>query len=116
MKRRPSANAGTGQGEVLSKLKPVQRLLKSNLARNTGWMLLGQALRLVIQALYFTVIARSLGAPKYGAFVGVIGLVGILYPFGTLGSGYLLIKNVARDRDQFRKNWGRALATTFLSS
>jgi O-antigen/teichoic acid export membrane protein len=102
--------------EVLSNLKPVQRLLKSALARNTGWMLLGQGLRLVIQALYFTVIARSLGAPKYGAFVGVVGLVGILYPFGTLGSGYLLIKNVARDRRQFSKNWGRALSTTFASS
>jgi O-antigen/teichoic acid export membrane protein len=102
--------------EVLSKLKPVQLLLKSALARNTGWMLLGQGFRLVIQALYFTVIARCLGAPKYGAFVGVVGLVGILYPFGTLGSGFLLIKNVARDRRQFSQNWGRALSTTFVSS
>jgi len=102
--------------ELLSKLKPFQRLLKSTLARNAGWMLLGQGLKLVIQALYFTVIARSLGASKYGAFIGVVGLVGILYPFGTLGTGYLLIKNVARDRTQFSKNWGMALSTTFLSS
>ena len=94
----------------------IQLFVKSMLARNTGWMLLGQGLRLVIQALYFTVIARSLGASKYGAFVGVVGLVGILFPFGTLGSGYLLIKNVARDHHQFSKNWGRALSTTFLSS
>jgi O-antigen/teichoic acid export membrane protein len=101
---------------MLSKLKSARFSLKSTLARNTGWMLLGQGLKLVIQALYFTVIARSLGAPKYGAFVGVVGLVGILYPFGTLGSGYLLIKNVARDPNQFSENWGRALATTFLMS
>jgi O-antigen/teichoic acid export membrane protein len=101
---------------MLSKLKPLQFSLKSTLARNTGWMLLGQGLRLVCQALYFTVIARSLGASKYGAFVGVIGLVGILSPFGTLGSGYLLIKNVARDRHQFSKNLGTALATTSVSS
>lgn len=101
---------------MLSKLKPIQLLLKSTLARNTGWMLLGQGLKLVIQALYFTVIARSLGASRYGAFVGVVGLVAILFPFGTLGSGHLLIKNVARDRDQFSRNWGRALSTTFLSS
>ena len=94
----------------------IQLFPKSTLARNTGWMLLGQGLKLVIQALYFTVIARSLGAPKYGAFVGVVGLVGILFPFGTLGSGYLLIKNVARDPHQFSKNWGRALSTTLLSS
>jgi O-antigen/teichoic acid export membrane protein len=93
---------------------PLSR--NSSLARNTAWMLLGQGLKLLIQALYFTVIARSLGAQNYGAFVGVVGLVGILSPFGTLGSGYLLIKNVARDPNQFSKNWGRALATTFFSS
>ncbi len=98
------------------KLGPLQALRESRLARNTGWMLLGQGLKLVIQALYFIVIARSLGASNYGAFVGVVGLVSVLFPFGTLGSGCLLIMNVARDRDQFRENWGRALSTTFLSS
>jgi O-antigen/teichoic acid export membrane protein len=101
---------------VPPKLKPLDLLLKSPLARNTGWMLVGQGLRLVIQALYFTMIARSLGASKYGAFVGVVGLVGIFSPFGSLGSGYLLIKNVARDPRQFSANWGRALSTTFFSS
>jgi O-antigen/teichoic acid export membrane protein len=90
-------------------------LRESVLARNAGWMLVGQGLKLVIQALFFTVIARSLGAQNYGAFVGVVGLVGILFPFGTLGSGYLLIKNVARDPQQFKKNWGMALWTTLLS-
>jgi O-antigen/teichoic acid export membrane protein len=85
------------------------------LARNTGWLLLGQGLKFVIQAVFFTVIARSLEAQNYGAFVGVVGLVGILLPFGTLGSGYLLIKNVARDPHQFKKNWGMALWTTLLS-
>jgi O-antigen/teichoic acid export membrane protein len=98
------------------KLKSLDSLVKSSLARNTGWMLIGQGLRLVIQALYFTMIARSLGASKYGAFVGVVGLVGIFSPFGSLGSGYLLIKNVARDPSRFGENWGRALYTTFFSS
>lgn len=101
---------------MLAKLKPVQFLLTSSLARNTGWMLLGQGLKLIIQALYFTMIARSLGASRYGAFVGVVALVGIFSPFASLGSGYLLIKNVARDPYQFSSNWGRALSTTLLSS
>ena len=39
-------------------------------ARNTLWMFCGLGLRLVIQALYFVVIARSLGASGYGAFIG----------------------------------------------
>jgi O-antigen/teichoic acid export membrane protein len=100
---------------VLSKLKWARPVRGSILARNASWMLLGQGLKLVMQAVYFTVIARSLGAHNYGAFVGVVGLVGILFPFATLGSGYLLIKNVARDPEEFEKNWGMALWTTLLS-
>jgi len=79
-------------------------------------MLLGLGLKLAIQALYFTVIARSLGARNYGAFVGVVGLVGIVSPFGALGSGHLLIKNVARSAAKFQTNFGQALLTTLLSS
>lgn len=94
----------------------VQLLRKSTLAHNSGWMLLGQGFKLVIQALYFTVIARSLRVQNYGAFVGVVGLVGIMSPFGALGSGNLLVKNVARDARQFKKNCGLALLTTLSSS
>jgi O-antigen/teichoic acid export membrane protein len=86
----------------------------SPLARNTAWMISGQGLRLVIQALYFVEIARSLGVRNYGAFVGVVALVAIVYPFGALGSGNLLVKNVSRDKELFPAYWGRALATTAI--
>jgi len=84
---------------------------QNGLARNTAWMMGGLGVRLVIQALYFIEIARSLGASNYGAFVGVVALVGIAYPFGALGSGNLLIKSVARDRRHFPERWGAVLAT-----
>jgi O-antigen/teichoic acid export membrane protein len=100
---------------LFSKLKSIRQLLKSTLARNAGWMLVGEGFRLLIQMMYFIVIARSLGAQNYGAFVGVVGFVGILMPFGTMGSGFLLIKNVSRDKNQFRENWGNALLTTIVS-
>jgi len=100
--------------------RPSPAMLKSltgdALVRNTTWMLAGQGFRLVIQALYFVEIARSLGASNYGAFIGVVALVGIVYPFGALGSGNLLVKNVSRDRSLFGAYWGRALATTAASS
>ena len=86
--------------------------LRSVLARNTGYVFLGSGLRLVIQAMYFIEIARSLGASKYGAFIGVVALVGVAYPFADLGSGNLLIKNVSRDRNHFATYWGQALVTT----
>jgi O-antigen/teichoic acid export membrane protein len=72
----------------------------------------GQGLRLLIQAVFFTVIARSLGVGNYGSFVGVVALVGILYPFGALGSGNLLIKSVALDKKMFSAAWGGAIVTT----
>ena len=86
------------------------------LLRNTTWMILGLGVRFVIQALYFVEIARSLGASNYGAFVGVVAIVSIAVPFGALGTGNLLIKNVSRDRKLFRDCWGAALATICVCS
>lgn len=92
----------------------IKKFSNSPLVRNTGWMMFGQGLRLVIQALYFIEIARSLGVRNYGAFVGVVALVAIVYPFGALGSGNLLVKNVSRDKSLFPTYWGRALVTTAI--
>jgi O-antigen/teichoic acid export membrane protein len=100
---------------MLGNLNPVRALQESKLARNTGWMFFGQGLRFIIQAFYFAVIARGLGVAGYGVFVGVVALVGILSPFATLGSGFLIIKNVARNPEQFAQYWGRALLTTIGS-
>ena len=100
----------------LGTLKPwIDRLGKNSLARNTLWMLLSQGIRLVLQAAYFVIIARALGAEQYGAFVGVTALVAILAPFASLGSGNLLIKNVSRNRALFGEYWGNALLISFVS-
>ena len=94
----------------------ISFLHKSTVARNTVWMFFGQGLRLVIQAAYFIEIARALGASNYGAFIGVVALVGIAYPFGALGGGNLLVKNVARDKTLFPAYWGRAIVITAVCS
>jgi O-antigen/teichoic acid export membrane protein len=90
----------------------LKSISRTSLARNTAWMITGQGLRLIIQAVYFIEIARSLGVSNYGAFVGVVALVGVVYPFASLGSGNLLVKNVARDTRLFAAYWGRALTLT----
>ena len=90
----------------------LRSIPRTKFARNTVWMIAGQGLRLIIQAAYFIEIARSLGASNYGAFVGVVALVGIAYPFASLGGGNLLVKNVARDHLLFPVYWGRALTVT----
>jgi len=100
----------------LGKLKPwIVSLSKNSLAKNTLWMLLAQGMRLVLQAAYFVIIARALGAEQYGAFVGATALVAILAPFASLGGGNLLIKNVSRNRGLFSEYWGNALFMIFVS-
>jgi O-antigen/teichoic acid export membrane protein len=87
----------------------VRRLRASLLVHNTVAMLVGSGTRLLIQGIYFVLIARALGAEQYGAFVGVVALVAILSPFASFGTGPILIRNVARDRKTFRYSWGNAL-------
>jgi len=100
----------------LDKLKPwISSLSKNSLAKNTLWMLLAQGMRLILQAAYFVIIARALGAEQYGAFVGATALVAILAPFASLGGGNLLIKNVSRNRALFSEYWGNALFMILVS-
>src|SRR5580658_3008282 len=75
------------------------RALSTRLGQNTMWALGGYGLRLFIQAAYFIIIARCLGAGNYGAFVAVTALICVISPFVGLGSGNLLVKNVARDKN-----------------
>lgn len=93
----------------------VSRLKKSTLARNTGWMFLGQGLRLIIQAAYFIIIARSLGVQQYGAFAAVTAMVAILSPFVGVGCCNLIIKNVSRKKELFDECFGNGALVTLLT-
>ena len=89
--------------------------LISPLARNTLWALGGYGLRLLIQAAYFVIIARCLGPEQYGGFIAATALANVISPFVGLGSGNLLVKNVARDRRLFPEYWGNGLMMTVVS-
>ncbi|MBI1920746.1 MAG: oligosaccharide flippase family protein [Geobacter sp.] len=93
----------------------INHITSNQLARNTFWMFLGQGLRTFIQAGCFILVARALGAQGYGSFIGVVALVGILAPFSSMGSGNLLIKNVARNASSFGICWGNALCMILIS-
>ena len=82
---------------------------RNALARNTGWMTLAQIVRLAAQAVYFVLIARSLGASGFGVFAAALALVSILSPFAALGTGNLLVMHVARQPHSFSRAWGNAL-------
>lgn len=91
------------------------KLPGGTLVRNTFWVFLGNGIKLVIQALYFVLIARSLGPEQYGSFVAVVAINAILAPFVGLGTNNLIVRNVARDKESFSTSWGNGLLVTFVT-
>jgi O-antigen/teichoic acid export membrane protein len=74
--------------------------------------MLGQGGLKVIQAAYFIIIARSLGADGYGAFIAAAALSQLVGPLAGLGAGKVLIQHVSRRRDVFDTYWSGALTLT----
>ncbi len=74
------------------------------------WIFASRMLRIVLQAAYFLLIARSLGTEQYGTFIGVASLVKILLPFSAWGAPEILMKHVSRNPLLFSAYWGNGLA------
>lgn len=89
-------------------------LRRSALARDTGWMLLANVFRVVFQAGYFVLIARTLGSAGFGALVAALAITSVLMPFAGWGSGNVLVMHVAREPRTLLVHWGNALGTIVL--
>ncbi|HTZ56725.1 MAG TPA: oligosaccharide flippase family protein [Acidobacteriaceae bacterium] len=86
-----------------------------NLIKDTTHLSIGQAFRLVIQAAYFVLIARSLGPDAFGAFVTVVAMAALLGPFSGLGAANLFIKNVRSGKRVAAVCWGNGMLVTGVS-
>ncbi len=75
-------------------------------------MFLGQGVSFAVQACYFILLARLLGADQYGIFVGAAAAVSLLSQYSTLGSGLVLVRQVSRHNSEFPQYWGNVLVTT----
>ncbi len=93
----------------------IIHIFEKPLFRGTLWLLGGRVIGIAMQAGYFVLIARTLGANNFGIFMGVSALAVILNPFSTLGSADLLVRDVSRDRSLFPEGWANALLTTAVS-
>lgn len=104
----------TARIQVLQELagNRLRALWSSSLARNTGWMLVGQGLNLVFQAAYFVLLARLLGVKEYGIFVGAFAFVAIATPYSALGSGLVFVRHVSAAPETFAAYWGNILLST----
>ncbi|MFT4111479.1 flippase [Silvibacterium sp.] len=87
----------------------IEKLKKSTLAKNAGWMFLGQGLGLISQALYFILLARLLGTAQYGVYAGTFALVSLVGQYSSLGSDTVFLRYVSADKERFAKYWGNVL-------
>lgn len=91
-------------------------LAKNKLFKNTSWMIYGNGLKVVFQSIYFVIIAKILGINGFGAFMGTLAYVSIFAPFSGIGSGNILVKNVARCPTLFNISFGTAILKTLFST
>ncbi len=87
-----------------------------SLKRDSLWMMAGQGGSALLQAVYFVLIGRSLGSAQYGAFIGVVAMVGIASQFSGLGMEMTLLRDVSRGAGSFGASWGRALQVTLAGA
>jgi len=91
------------------------RLRTRGLLRDATHLSIGQGFRLVIQAGYFVLVARSLGPDAYGAFVTVVAMAALLGPFAGMGTTDLFIKNVRSGKRDAAICWGNGIFLVVLS-
>jgi O-antigen/teichoic acid export membrane protein len=96
--------------------RELQRIRESAMARNAGWMVLGQGGGFMLQSVYFVLIARLLGPSEYGLYAGAFALTSILGQYSAMGAGTLFLRYVTADRKQFSIYWGNILVTTTVAS
>jgi O-antigen/teichoic acid export membrane protein len=89
-----------------------QRIRQSAVARNAGWMMAGQGTGFILQAVYFVVLARLLGAEQYGIFAGAFAFTSLVSQYSALGTGTVLLRYVSNDRNVFAVYWGNLLLVT----
>ncbi len=89
-----------------------QRLRDRPLLRDTGWLLAGQGLSLLLQAVHFVLLAHLLGAVQYGIYVGAFAFTSIAAQYSSLGTGMVLLRYVSSDAKAFPILWGNVLLAT----
>jgi O-antigen/teichoic acid export membrane protein len=90
-----------------------KKIRTSQLGRNASWMMFGQVISVVMQAVYFAILARLLGATDYGIFAGAFAFTNLAAQYSTLGSGAIFIRYVSGNKPGFAVYWGNILVLTF---
>ena len=86
------------------------------LARNTLALTSGMGTRVLLLGVLFVLLSRNLGVDQYGQLVVVVALVSFVYPFIGMGSGMLLLRDIAQSSGDINQQWGCALLVTGITA
>lgn len=111
----PINSAAGRSGSRFSLREYLRQSVRSRILRNATWMLSGHGFQLLGRIGYFIIIAHALGPSGYGSFVACTALIGTMSPFASCGTGHVMIKYVARDRNVLAAYLGNALLVTMVS-
>jgi PST family polysaccharide transporter len=107
---------------VLSKILPPKvseyfesRQQASIVAKNTSWLLLERAVRLVLGVLVSAWVARYLGPTQFGQLSYVLTFIVLFQAFAGLGIDSILVRDLSRDPAHSSKYIGSALALRALA-
>ncbi len=92
----------------------VSKLSRSERFKDSWAIFKSFMFKLIVQGIYFVILARSFAPERYGAYVGIVAIVSIFMPFATWGSEKVLIQYVSRERNLFSKYWGTAILKTLV--
>jgi O-antigen/teichoic acid export membrane protein len=108
------AMADTAIGRV-SLLGRIRQRFRSGILHNATWMLCAQVVQLAGRMVYFVIVAHVLGPTGYGTFIGCSALVATTAPFASWGTGEVMLKYAARNRNVLPVYLGNAFLVTIVS-
>ena len=84
--------------------------------KNSRWSLVARLAMAGGALLSMLILSISLKVEDFGRFAGVIALVAILGGLARMGSSELMLERLARDPDDVKGAYGRAMGTTIAAS
>ena len=96
--------------------KTLSRLRSDADARSAALIGGADVARLGLQAVYFLLLAATLGAAGFGLYAGTVALVVLVQMLGSWGTTDLLLKHVSIDRGQLSHWLGSTMAVTVVTS
>jgi O-antigen/teichoic acid export membrane protein len=92
----------------------VVKLSQKTIFKNVQIVFSSFFLRLIIQSVYFVVLARTFGPEQYGSFIAIVAIISLFIPFANWGSSKVLVQRVSIDRSLFAQYYGDAILKSLV--